>query len=120
MEALLSLLWAVVCCAVVLLLSYWFTKHVVGRGKADGFGRSGGTEQMEVLARLTLGKDQRVCVVRTGERYFLLGVTSAQINCLAEFTPEEAQTWCIKTESMQQHPSFSEALQQVLKDKWRR
>ena len=120
LEPLLSLLWALICCAVVLLLAYWFTKHVVGRGRLGNIGVPGGAKEMEVLAQLAMGKDQRLCVVRTGGRYFLLGISAAQINCLAEFTPEEAEVWCRQTvDPAQQPPSFSEALQKVLKDKWR-
>lgn len=115
----LSLLWLVVCCAVVLGLAYWFTKHVVGRGRLGNLGVGGGTGNLRVLDQLALGKDQRLLVVRAGERFLLLGVTASGISTLAEFTPEEAEAWLAaeKTHSEQCPPSFTEALQKVLKQK---
>ena len=127
-EILLSLLWLVICCAIVLGLAYWFTKHVVGRTKLGNFGTGGGTEHLRVLHQLSLGKDQRLLVVRAGERILLLGVTASGISTLAEFTPEEAEIWLTaeKTQAQQCPPSFTEALQKVLKqkvggeDRWRK
>lgn len=127
-ELLLSLLWLIVCCAVVLGLAYWFTKHVVGRGRLGNLGTGGGTEDLKVLHQLSLGKDQRLLVVRAGERTLLLGVTGSAISTLAEFTPEEAERWLTaeKTKAEQCPPSFTEALQKVLKqkvggeDRWRK
>lgn len=120
-EIWLSLLWAVVCCVVVLGLAYWFTKFVVGRGKFGGMNMSGGTGGIEVLAQKPLGKDQRLLVVQAAGRYFLLGVTASQITCLAELTPEEVQVWCSKNADPAEQcpPSFTEALQKVLKEKFR-
>ena len=118
-EILLSLLWLVVCCAIVLGLAYWFTKHVVGRGKLWNLGTGGGASNLRVLGRLTLGKDQQLLVVRAGERCLLLGVTGAGISTLAEFTPEEAEAWLAAdhVQSEQSPPSFTEALQKVWKQK---
>ena len=118
-EVLLSLLWLVVCCAVVLGLAYWFTKHVVGRGRLGSLGIGGGTENLRVLDQLSLGKDQRLLVVCAGDRFLLLGVTASGISTLAELTPEEAEAWLAreKTQLEQSPPSFTEALQKVLKQK---
>ena len=117
-EVLLSLLWVVVCCVVVLGLAYWFTKYVVGRGKLGGLGVSKGAEKLRVLQQLSLGKDQRILVVRAGDRYLLLGVTASGMSTLAEFTPEEAKIWLAEEKQQtEQPPSFTEALQKVLKQK---
>lgn len=117
-EVLLSLLWLVICCALVLGLAYWFTKYVVGRGRLGKLGAGGGTENLRVLSQLSLGKDQRLLVVRAGERFLLLGVTASGISMLAEFTPEEAETWIAAEKNQtEQPPSFTEALQKVLKQK---
>lgn len=120
-EIWLSLLWAVICCVLVIGLAYWFTKYVVGRGKLGSLGMSRRTDGIEVLTQMPLGKEQRLLVVKAAGRYFLLGATAAGISCLAEFTPEEAQVWCSEhTDPAQQRPpSFTEALQKVLKEKWR-
>ena len=117
-EVLLSLLWVVVCCVVVLGLAYWFTKYVVGRGKLGNLGAGKGAEKLRVLQQTSLGKDQRLMVVRAGERFLLLGVTSSSVSALAEFTPEEAEIWLAEeNKQTEQPPSFTEALQKVLKQK---
>ena len=102
----LSLLWVLVCVILILGLAYWFTKYIGGRGKLGGaFGAGRGTEQLKVLARLTLGRDQALAIVQAGERYFLLGVTASAISTLAELTGEEAEVW-LKREEPPAPPSF--------------
>lgn len=115
----LSLLWVVACVILIIGLAYWFTKFVVGRGRLGGFGMSGGGEQFKVLARLNLGREQMLVMVQAGERCLLLGVTTASISTLAEFTPEEAQIWT-KTQGQPAPPSFKEALHTILQQKRQR
>ncbi len=117
-----SLLWVLLSIVVIIGLSYWFTKHVVGRGGLGGLGMTKGTEGIKVLARQALGRDQGLMLVRAGERYFLLGVTPAGISNLAEFTPEEAKAWTALEQQPagNQLPSFGEALCKVIKEKRQR
>lgn len=44
---------------------------------------------MQMLDRLPLGQDKAVAVIRTGSRYYLIGIASSQITLLAELTEEE-------------------------------
>ena len=116
--AVTSLLWLLVSVAVVLGLAYWFTRYAAGRGFL-GPGLRG--QGMEILAQLSLGREQRLALARVGERYFLLGVTSGGISLLAEFTKEEAALWLERPETLDgRPPSFREALQTVLQQKRRR
>ena len=48
---------------------------------------------MNVLAQIPLGKEQRVAVLRAGERFFLVGITPQRVSLLAELTKEEAGAW---------------------------
>ncbi len=116
---LLSLLWVVVCVVLVIGLAYWFTKHVVGKGGLRGFSGGQKTGALQVLARTAVGKDQQLLLVRAGERYFLLGAASGGISLVAEFTEEEALKWKNPPaqENGGQPPSFTEALQTVIKQK---
>ena len=114
----LALLWVAVCVVLILGLAYWFTRFVAARGLPGGFGASG-SEQLQILARLSLGKDQMLAVVRAGERYFLLGITAAGISNLAEFTEEEAGSWAAAAEGQPVPPSFREALRTVIQQKKR-
>lgn len=104
-------IWLVVCVALVLALAFFFTRYGAGRG-AFGAIRSG--KQMEVRGQLPLGRDQKLVLVQAGERWFLLGVTTASITTLAEFTAEEASAWQepLETEAM---PGFGEVLRNMMK-----
>lgn len=93
MEPILS---AVALLAIVLLVlagaclfTRWAGQNLNG-GFVAGF-RSG--RRLEVLDRAGLGKDQALLVVRAGQRYLLLGSTSAGVTLLAELTEEEGKQW---------------------------
>lgn len=117
-----SLLWMVVSVVVIIGLAYWFTKYVAGRGGLGAFGPLRAGEGLELLAQLPLGREQRLVVVRAGERYFLLGATASEISVLAEFTAEEAALWRERAETQEKRetPSFREALNTVMRQKGRR
>lgn len=117
-EILLSLLWVLLCCAVVLGLAYWFTRHVVGKGGLGTLGVFRSDEQLQILRQLSLGKEQRVVVLRVGERVLLLGVTQSEISVLAECTPQEAETWFAEGETQAQQPlGFAETFKKALKQR---
>lgn len=115
-----SLLWMVIVVGAVIVLAWWFTRHVAGRGVFGAAVRLGGG--MDVLAQLPMGSDQRLVMVQVGERFFLLGVTAAQITALAEFTEEEVGSWKHTPESPGDPPppAFWEAFSKVLQKNRRR
>ena len=113
--SLLSLVWMLVCVLVIIVLAFLFTKYVAGRG---GMMRAvSGSEQFKALARLSLGREQNVVLVKAGEKYLLLGVTSSQITVLKELTQEEAEAVYAPPPDQPTPPSFGEALRTVLKQK---
>ena len=117
LDNILSLLWLLICVLVIIVLAYLFTKYVAGRGV--GFpGAGGGTDRFQVLARLSLGREQSRALVQAGERYLLLGVTSTGVSLVAELSEEEAQALTARSDPDQPvPPSFGEALRTVLKQK---
>lgn len=116
-----SLLWMVVSVVLIIGLAYWVTRYVAGRGGLGGIGPLKSGTGLEILSQLILGRDQKLAVVRAGERYFLLGITAAGVSMLAEFTAEEAAAWREQTaEERAQTPGFREALHTVLRQKGRR
>lgn len=115
-----SLLWMLLCIAVMIGAAYWFTRHVAGKGTLGGFALRGSGHEMELLDQLALGREQRLVLARAGERFFLLGVTAQEISALAEFTAEEAALWRQEQSEQPQPPSFREALQLTLKNRGRR
>lgn len=110
------LLGTVVAVVAVLFLSYWFTKYVVGGGAFQKALPAGTDKKMQVLDQFVLGKDQKLLVVRVAQRYFLLGVSAAQMTNLAELTAEEAAAWQpAQTEAgIAAPPSFYDSLRTVL------
>lgn len=121
-EALWPLLRTLLFVVLILCLAYLFTKYVVGSGKLGGLAAGKRMGNLQVLAQLALGKDQRLLLVKAGERYFLLGATPSGISNLAEFTQEEAASWTETTDQPDgsQTSSFREALQTVLKQRRQR
>ncbi|MCI8423621.1 MAG: flagellar biosynthetic protein FliO [Lawsonibacter sp.] len=115
----LSLLWMLVCVVLIVGLAYWFTRYAAGRGGMGLFSAARGTEQLHVLARLALGREQQLVLVKAGERYFLLGITPSSISALAEFTKEEAESWP-GAQGQQTPPDFGEALRTMLQQKRQR
>ena len=113
-----AVLWMLVCVVAVIGLAYWFTRFVVGRGLIPGAGRQQGGKQMEVLSQQTLGKDQRIAVVRVGTRYFLVGIAANSVSMLAELTEEDITCAEVSPEAPAEGQlSFREALDAVVKKK---
>lgn len=48
---------------------------------------------MEVLAQVQIGANERLLVVKTVGRYFLLGSSGGGISMLVEFSEEEIDAW---------------------------
>ena len=119
LEAIGQVLWALILTCGVLVLAYWSTRHVVGRMATKRM--VGG--RMEVLDQMSLGRDQRLVLVRAGETVYVLGVASGSISCLRVLTKEEAEGWI--TPGLQPGPDgsggeglhFREALRRVLEQR---
>lgn len=116
LDNVLSLMWVLVCVVVIIALAYLFTRYVAGRG-AGLLGQSGGTERFQVLARLSLGREQTLALVQAGGRWLLLGVAPSRVSLVAELTQEEAQAICPTPPDRPAPVSFQEALRAVLKQK---
>lgn len=99
--------------AAVLALAYWCTR-LIGRHGLPGWakGASPGEGRLELLWQVSLGKSERLVLVRLGERCLLLGVSGGGISVLAELTGEEARPWLQKRETAGAAPSFMEALRE--------
>lgn len=117
MKEILSLLWALLVTALVLVLAYWFTRHVVGRMAGGGLARG---RRIQVLEQVHLGKEQRLLLVRMGERLYYLAAAPGGVTVLRELTQEESAEW------LSQEPSapavsdgFAQALRRVLEQRKR-
>ena len=107
--------------AVVLLVlagAYLFTRWT-GLNLGGGFLAARGS-QLQVVDRVSTGRDQAVLVIKAGQRCLLLGSSPAGLTLVAVLTHEEGENWSPPTpqEGPEQKrvPDFR-ALMQRLKEK---
>lgn len=117
-DSLWSPLWMLFVVVLILVLAYWAAKWVGSySGKTPG-GRlriGGGTEKFRVLSQISLGRDQRLLLVRLQERCYLLGVSSGEITLLKELDADEAGEWLAEPEKTAAvPPSFVDVLKENL------
>ena len=93
MDEVLSLLGMLAAILVVLVGAYVFTRWAAKGGLLAPLGTSSGSGRLQVLDRVSIGKDQWMLVVRAGDRYFLLGSSPSGLSMLCELTPEEGALW---------------------------
>ena len=118
LETFASLFGTLAAVLIIIGLAYWFTRHVAGSGVLGGIRTTAGDGRMQVVAQLTVGKDQRLLVAAVGERYFLLGITPGGISLLTELTEEEAAQWRRKEDDAPAAaPGFRDALRSYMQKK---
>lgn len=86
MRETMSLVAALFATCAVLYGCYLFTRMTAKRLSPGGGRRSG---RMKTLDYMPLGTDKSLAIVQIGERYFLIGVSSGEINLLTELSPED-------------------------------
>lgn len=110
----LTLLGMLLAVAGVLALAYVVTRWV-GRHGAPRPNAGGGSERFQVLRQLSLGQNERLALVRVGERCLLLGVSPGGVTLLRELTEEEAASWLPRDGAPEPAPpSFWEAVKKNL------
>lgn len=112
----LTLIGMLAAVAGVLALTYlatrWIARRGAPRGVRPGTGGGGG---LELLCLMSLGRDERLALVRLGERCLLLGVTAGRIELLRELTAEESAAWLAGQDGgTTGPPSFWEAVKRDL------
>lgn len=115
MAAFLSAIWVLVVTVLVLVLAYWATRFLAGRMSTGQLVRG---RRIEVLEQIPVGKDQKLMLVRMGEKTCFLGVTPSGITILREATEEELSAW--QTSEPQPEPltsSFARALHQAMEQR---
>ncbi len=110
----LTLLGMLLAVAGVLALAFLVTRWI-GKHGAPSLSAGGGDERFRVLRQLSLGQNERLALVRVGERCLLLGVSSGGVTLLCELTEEEAASWLPKDGAQEPAPpSFWEAVKKNL------
>jgi flagellar biosynthetic protein FliO len=80
----LTVIFAILALAAVLLLAY-FTTRWLGRRIGGGHG----TGNIEIIERQFLGQDKSLMIIRAGSKTMLLGITSGRISKLCDIDPSE-------------------------------
>ena len=89
----------------ILYLAYLSTKYI-GKKYSTG-GKAKGN--LQILDCISLGKDSRLCIVRAGEKYLLVGISSHNISLVSELNENELN-FGEKNSHSEGGMSFSEAL----------
>ena len=114
-EEIVSLLWALFVTGLVLVLAYWFTRHVVGRMSGSSMGRG---RRISVVEQITIGKEQKLLLARMGERLYFLAVKPGGVTVLRELSEEEAVQWTAPESSVPPAgENFAQALRRVLEQR---
>lgn len=113
-ETIFSLVGMLLTVVLVLALAYWCTRLIGRRGLSSWAAGAGGGGKIQLLWQVSLGKSERLVLVRVNRRCLLLGVTGGGISVLTELTDEEAADWLQKKGEASQAPSFLEILRENL------
>lgn len=118
-ETIGQVLWALLVIIVVLILAYGCTRWIAGRAAGDRWsGVPGG--RITILEKVTVGKDQKLLLVKLGDVYYFLGSASNGITCLRQVPAEEAERWETEHRGGQAGApamKFSQALSKVLQQR---
>lgn len=117
-----EVLWLLIAVVLVMGLAYLFTRYVAGNQILLSQHRKN-TKMLHIVEQTYMGRDRQIVLLQAGDRYFLLGNTPEQITTLAEFSAGEVESWREKerqTGEDGQTPSFTQALQEIIKQRGRR
>lgn len=109
-----SLVGMLITVILILLLAYWVTRFIGQRGLPGWARGTQNSGELQVLWQVSLGKGERLALVRLHERCLLLGVSGGGITVLTELTQEEAAVWLKKQGEVPKAPSFLEILRDNL------
>lgn len=88
----------------VLFLAWWCTRYLLPRLQGAQAGRN---SAIVIVERIPLGMRSTLCLVRVGERYYLIGLTPGGMEYLAEIPADELQ---LTGNELAASPDFSEIL----------
>ena len=75
----LTLFRSVLTVLIVLVIAYWCSRVL-----ARQWMKSSGSANLQIIEQLQVGQNQRILLLKTGGSHYLIGVSQAGIQCLAE------------------------------------
>jgi len=95
----LTLFRAVLTVAIVLLFAYWCSRLL-----ARQWVRGNGSGNLQVIEQLQIGQNQKILLLKAGETNYLIGVSQAGVQMLAEVEGEFQAAEPLKPEPLTQLP----------------
>lgn len=120
-KEIIALLWVLVATIAILGLAYWSIRRMNKVGMFRGaVGRAAG-EQVKVLARVPVGRNEALVIVQAAGRVLLLGATANSITMLTEFSEAEAALLLAEKEEQRgEQPNFAEVIREHLRQRQKR
>lgn len=117
MEGFFTLLFALAAVAVVVYLSYLFSRFL-----ASGTARLNRSKYIKVLDRAPLGQEQSLLVISVGEKGYLVGTSQQSVQILTELDEKQLADMLARdgeapADVLDKGASFQELLSLVLKKK---
>lgn len=111
LESVWSLLGMLAVAVLILVLAHLATKWIAAHGTGGFSGRAlaGGSETFCVLGQISVGRNERIILMRLQERCYLLGVTEHSITLLKGLEGDEAKEW-LTAEEKPAPPRFMDVL----------
>ena len=87
---------------VILVLTYFTTRFIAGYQKGKGLGRN-----IEVIETYKVTSNKYIQIIRTGDKYFAIGIGKDEIHMLTEIGPEQLH---LVKEEKAESPAFKDFL----------
>lgn len=84
LDYILTFLGLIIAIGVILLLSYIFSKYI--GHKVMGYSNSA---NIKIIDRIAIGQDKSLAIVEVGKKYYLIGISSSNINMLNELSLDD-------------------------------
>lgn len=104
----LTLFRAVLTVAIVLLLAYWCSRLL-----AKQWVRGNGNGSLQIIEQIQLSQSQKILLLKVGDTNYLIGVSQAGVQMLAEVEGEFQAAEPLKPEPLTQLP-FRDVLNKYL------
>ena len=104
---------AFVIVVLVLYLCFMFSRRV----GTHSFG-SNSSAHMKIVERVIVGQDRSILIISVGSKYYLVGISSAGIQMLAEVSSEEMEL--INPEKTNMNQSFTENFKETFMKKFKK
>ncbi len=105
MDRILHLVTALIVFVFVLFITVYTTRWVAGFAKKQQYNRN-----IELIETFRVAQNKHIAIVRTADKYLVIGVGKDEINCLAELEKEDIDFKDIGEKSL---PDFGKLIEKA-------